>query len=109
MTQQLPSPIRAYIDATNRHDVDAMLAPFAETATVRDEGKTHQGLEAIRAWIEDTTAKYRATVAIREIVENAEGALVTLEVAGNFPGSPLPLDFRFGLSDGRISRLEIGA
>lgn len=108
MTQVLPAPILDYIEAKNRHDIDGMLAPFAEAATVRDEGKTHEGRAAIRAWMEETTRKYRVTVTVAKVAETDIGVLVTLDVAGDFPGSPLPLDFRFTLADGRITRLEIG-
>src|SRR5438445_639946 len=50
MPFMLPEPLPRYFDATHAHDVDAMLAVFAEDATVHDEGETHVGRPAIRAW-----------------------------------------------------------
>ena len=38
MIPTLPQPIAAYFAATNTHDIDAMLEPFADGAIVRDEG-----------------------------------------------------------------------
>ena len=59
---ELPSALSAYFVATNQHDVDAMLAPFAPDATVADEGETHSGHTAIREWMEKTTRRYGVTV-----------------------------------------------
>ena len=38
MAVRLPEPIAAYFAATSTHNVDAMLAGFADGAVVRDEG-----------------------------------------------------------------------
>jgi hypothetical protein len=39
MTPTLPQPIAACFAATNTHDIDVMLQPFADGAIVRDEGR----------------------------------------------------------------------
>ena len=59
MSQPVPEPIAAYFRAQNAHDVDGMLLAFAPQARVHDEGQDLTGTAAIRAWIEDTTRKYR--------------------------------------------------
>ena len=107
MSIDLPGPISAYFKANNEHDIDAMLAPFDENATVKDEGQEHHGRSAIRAWMEDVTRKYRVTVEINDVT-NANGkTVVSGLVSGNFPGSPLLLSHTFTLSGPRIARLEI--
>jgi hypothetical protein len=106
MSAILPEPLAAYFAAKNRHDIDAMLAPFAEEAVVKDEGQERRGLAAIRQWMEETTRKYRDTVEVTDVAE-AEGAtVVTGLVSGNFPGSPAVLHFAFTLERGKIARLE---
>src|SRR3954471_13978351 len=55
MTSQLPFPLAAYYAAKNKHEVAAMLAPFADDAVVKDEGSEYHGTSAIRSWIEETT------------------------------------------------------
>jgi hypothetical protein len=35
-----------------------MMGPFAEGATVKDEGQERRGLPAIRKWMEESNAKY---------------------------------------------------
>ncbi|MEP9389194.1 nuclear transport factor 2 family protein [Mesorhizobium sp. KR9-304] len=99
----------AYFEAKNRKDIDAALAPFAEGAIVKDESHTHRGRAAIRAWMEETTAKYDDTAEPSGVeVENGRVKVAAL-VSGNFPGSPATLHFMFRLDADCISHLEIGA
>jgi hypothetical protein len=58
MSMELPEPIAAYFAGTNKHDVDAPLAPFAAAAIVKDEGQERRGHAAIQEWMEETTRKY---------------------------------------------------
>jgi ketosteroid isomerase-like protein len=108
MSLDLPAPISAYYAAKNAHDIEAMLAPFADDAHVRDEGEDHRGRAAIRAWMEKTTRKYRVTAAPEEASQDGETLVVHALVAGNFPGSPAHLTYSFTLSGNQIVRLEIG-
>src|SRR5690349_5780820 len=43
-----PPIIKAYVDASNRHDMKSILACFSDAAVVRDEQQTHQGKAAIK-------------------------------------------------------------
>ncbi|HTJ27918.1 MAG TPA: nuclear transport factor 2 family protein [Candidatus Limnocylindria bacterium] len=107
MTIGLPATISSYLDAKNARDVDAMLAPFDERAVVKDEGREYHGIAEIRAWLENVTATYAATFEAKDGT-NADGrTIVSVLVSGNFPGSPLLLDFAFTLSGEGIARLEI--
>jgi uncharacterized protein (TIGR02246 family) len=108
MSLDLPAPIDAYYAAKNAHDLDAMLAPFTEDAHVRDEGEDHRGRAAVRAWMEKTTRKYRVTATPEETSTDGDRLVVRALVAGNFPGSPAHLTYRFTLAGDRIARLEIG-
>lgn len=107
MSEELPKPIAAYFAASNTHDVDAMLVPFAETATVKDEGQERSGLAAIREWAEETTRKYGVTVAVTGATKQDGTTVVTGRVSGTFPGSPIQLRHVFTLAGEKISRLEI--
>jgi hypothetical protein len=105
----LPEPLAAYFAAKNRKDIDAMLVPFAEQATVRDEGSDLSGHAAIREWMEGTTKKYAVTVEPTGIATEEGRTVVTALVSGNFPGSPATLRYNFTLGAGKIARLEIGS
>ena len=107
MSTKLPEPLAAYFAAVNIHDIDAMLTPFSEVATVKDDGQERRGLAAIREWIEETTRKYGVTIVVTNVVEANGNTTVTGRVSGNFPGSPIDLRYAFILDGKKIARLEI--
>ena len=108
MTRTLPEPLREYFAAANARDADRVAACFAEDAFVRDEGHDIRGRDAIRAWADETGRKYRYRADVVSIDEAADRATVTARLAGEFPGSPIELQFRFKLFGRRIAGLEIG-
>ena len=107
LTTPLPQPLAAYFAATNKHDIDGMLAPFDEDASVKDESQTHYGRPAIRLWMEDTTRKYRVTIEVKSVTDEKGEIVVSGFVSGDFPGSPALLRYAFTLSGQKITRLEI--
>jgi ketosteroid isomerase-like protein len=107
MTFQAPKPISDYFAAKNRHDINGMLAPFADDAAVTDEGETMKGRPAIRAWMEETTRKFAVTVAPETLEDVGGRAVVRALVTGNFPGSPTHLTYHFALREHEIVGLEI--
>jgi len=106
-TIDLPTILQTYFDASNAHDVDRMVACFADDARVRDEGEDIVGREAIRRWKEKVTTKYNTTAEILRHEARDGAELVTARVSGTFPGSPIELTYRFGLGQGRIASLAI--
>jgi hypothetical protein len=102
----LPEPIAAYFDADKR-DVEAVARCFTKQAIVKDEGQTHSGLEAIKAWKAAASTKYSYT-SEPFAVERKDGRyIVASRLTGNFPGSPVDLRFAFRLDRGKIVFLEI--
>ncbi len=107
MSMELPEPIAAYFAGPKKHDVDAMLAPFAAAAIVKNEGQERRSRAAIQEWMEETTRKYQATVAVTDAAKTDGKTVVTGRVSGTFPGSPVELRYAFTLAGDKISRLEI--
>ena len=107
-TPQLPVPLATYFAGVNSRDVDAAIVPFADNAVVKDEGRQRRGRSAIREWIEETTAKYQPVVEVTQVDALPDKATATGRVSGNFPGSPIELQYRFGLEGEKIVSLEIG-
>jgi hypothetical protein len=107
MSLDLPQPIAAYIAAENGHDPEALAQFFSEHAVVRDEGRTITGLAAIKLWKAETKKKYRHTVEPLASVQKNDETIVTNRLTGNFPGSPIKLEFVFRLEGGKITSLEI--
>lgn len=100
--------LHRYIDANNACDVDAAVAVFAADAVVKDEGHTHCGRDAIRAWRTSTGEQYQTVLTIVD-AHDADGVLTArLGVAGTFAGSPITLRHRFTIINNQIQTLEIG-
>lgn len=96
-----------YFQAGNSRDLEAFLSCFQADATVEDESATHQGLEEIGRWFRDTRSKYEFTAEVLRFVEENGETVVTCRVSGNFPGSPVDLDYNFTMHGDRIARLRI--
>lgn len=102
----LPDPIAACF-ATDPRSADAIARCFTTQAVVRDEGHTHTGLEAIKAWKAAASAAYTYTSEPFAMEHKNGTYVVTSRVTGNFPGSPLDLRCCFRLERGLIAELEI--
>ena len=107
MDVDLPPPIANYVAAENSGDTEALAQCFSEDAVVRDEGKTIKGLAAIKQWKAETRRKYQHTVEPLLCVQKDGKTIVTNRLTGNFPGSPIELEFVFTLDGDKIASLEI--
>jgi hypothetical protein len=107
MSIQLPIPIERYVQIANSGTPEAASECFAPDATVYDEGQTYEGMTAIRNWMAATKKKYGHTVAPLELSERGGQSVLKARLAGNFPGSPITVNFSFVLADGKIHSLEI--
>lgn len=102
----LPDPIAAYFTADTQGP-DSVAQCFTPKAVVKDNGHTHTGREAIRAWKAAADAKYTCTTAPFSCQLTDGVHAVHAHVAGNFRGSPIDLKFFFRLERGLIANLEI--
>lgn len=107
MPARLPPPVQNYFSGKNARDLTVAVSGFAQSAMVRDEGRDHTGPAAIRAWIEETIARYDDRADVRSAASRGDGVDVIAEVSGTFPGSPILLRFSFTVMDDQIVRLEI--
>ena len=107
MAIYLPRPIEIYFESDKARDADGLATCFATDATVHDEGRTHEGLAAIKAWKSEARRKYEYTVEPLEAAQRDGKTVITARVAGNFPGSPVTLAFIFALERDKIASLEI--
>jgi hypothetical protein len=107
MDINLPVPIAIYFAAENQGDTEIVAQCFAEDAVVRDEGQTIEGLTAIKQWKDETKRKYQHTIEPLASAEKDGKTIVTNRLTGNFPGSPIELEFVFTLDGNKIAALEI--
>jgi SnoaL-like domain len=102
----LPEPIAAYFDADQR-DGEAVASCFTEGAVLEDEGQRHAGHAAIKAWKTAASRKYSYTSGPFAQEQKDGRTIVKARLTGNFPGSPVDLQFVFRLERGKIAHLEI--
>lgn len=106
MILDLPTPVANYFSA-DTSDSEAVAQCFTENAVVKDEGHTFKGRAAIRQWKEDASAKYQYTSEPFRCERRDGQVIVTSQLTGNFPGSPVNLRFFFRLEGDKIESLEI--
>ncbi|WP_294347293.1 nuclear transport factor 2 family protein [Sphingobacterium sp.] len=101
----LPKVIAELVKNQNNFDSAAYARCFTETAVVFDEGKTHNGKAEIEQWIDKSNKEYKATMEPLDYDEKEN--MLSAEISGSFPGSPVILKFHFQLSNGLIQSLKI--
>src|SRR6476469_957748 len=103
----LPPVIQSYISASNAHDVEAIVACFADDAVVRDETAARQGKIDIGRWATETIQKYKFRFKPLSANEHGAKTILGMEVSGSFPGSPITLDYHFTIANDTIQSLII--
>ena len=112
MTMPLPTVVSDYLAASDRGDLDALVACFTDDAVVLDEDQEWRGRAGIRQWRQKVANAYEYTVEVRgaakqRSVDDLQRHDVHTHLEGNFPGGTVDLTFRFGLRDDRIATLQI--
>ncbi|HKA20701.1 MAG TPA: nuclear transport factor 2 family protein [Blastocatellia bacterium] len=95
------------IDASNAHDVKSTLACFTDDGVVRDENETHRGQIDIEHWLLTTIKKCKFQFKALSSQERDNETVVSIEVSGAFPSSPISLDYHFNITNDKISSLMI--
>jgi hypothetical protein len=106
MNTALPPPIAAFFQAHNTGQTDGFDELFTSDAIVNDEKHEYRGA-AIKAWMDAAIAKYHAKAAATDIAQMGDKTIVTAQVSGNFPGSPVQIRYNFTLKNGKIAALVI--
>src|SRR4030095_151092 len=103
----LPPVISWYIQASNAHDLEAIVDCFGDTAIVRDENATQHGKIEIKRWATETIEKYKFHFTPLSTNEHGAKTALRMEVSGSFPGSPITLDYHFTIANDKIQSLII--
>ena len=103
----LPGAVTRYLEAANGFDALVAADCFTADAAVRDESRDYLGRDAIRAWVAETSGKYRPTFTVMRASTRGDDVSLALAVSGQFPGSPVTLDYVLRIHDGKISTLTI--
>lgn len=105
--KMMPPIVKRFIAAANRRDANLVAACFTPAATVRDEDRDYEGREAIHQWMDATSRRFEPTfVPLKSFVSDGVVRL-QMAVSGQFPGSPVTLDYELRVRHGKISALTI--
>ncbi len=103
----LPPAVTQYFAAANRFDAARAAGCFTADAAVHDENYDYVGHDAIRGCVAETSRKYQATFTLMRAAVRDHQVSLSVAVAGQFPGSPVTLDYELHLRGGKISSLTI--
>ena len=107
MTDELPKPVQAVLEAANRGDTTAFLAAFTPDGVVDDWGREFHGPSEIQRW---SDAEFIG-VAVELTVDGVERAGDRVVVAATVGGRGFngPSHFAFDVSGDLVSRMTIRA
>lgn len=109
--RQLPQAIAAFIEATNAHHSEELLATLTADAVITDEGQVYKGIAAIKEWSDEKYIGAKVTLDVVDLVDSNDKTIVTVRVDGNFDKSGLPnpflMDFHFTVDSNKIAALTI--
>lgn len=104
---ELPKLVARFVETQNKQDSEAYVECFTDSAIVHDEGKTNNGKTEIRQWIEHANGQYQSSMIPLKYEQSGPNGVLTAEVSGTFPGSPIVLEFHLGLKGDLIDTLKV--
>jgi uncharacterized protein (TIGR02246 family) len=107
MAVALPNIIAEYFAADRERNGEAVAECFTDDATVKDEGHSYTGRDAIRQWKAESSKKYTYSVEPFSVTTEGDRTVVISHLTGDFPGSPVDLRYLFVLDGQKIAGLEI--
>ena len=99
--------LEKFIRAKNASNAGLFVSCFTEDAVVQDDGQEMRGHEAIGAWFEGASRRYKLTLTPIEITEDGGETVLRASVAGDFDGSPVEFTYRLTVEHGKFSALNI--
>ena len=107
MVLDVPEAVAEYLAAEESKDADALSRCFTQDGTVHDEGQDYHGCDSIRQWKQAADAKYRYVFQAVNVQTFGDLVTVRARLTGEFPGSPVELDYIFKLSGDKMASPEI--
>jgi hypothetical protein len=107
----VPTPVSAFIEASNCFDLEALMGTFDRNAMVNDHRCEFAGEAAIRAWAAQEIIGDRVTMSVLDIRCYGDNIAINAKVDGDFDKSGLPdplvLTYYFSVRGARIEQLII--
>lgn len=102
---QVPAPIQAFIDATNKGDHAAFLSAFTDDAVLTDWGRTFTGRSHIADWDRTDNIGVHSHLEIVQIEQHGGGYRAKVRVKGQGFNGVGTMTFQLG--GNLIKKLEI--
>ena len=102
----LPAAAQQFLDAANAEDRAALLAAFADDATVDDFGRLFTGGSGIGGWSDRENIGTHNRITVQRVSETDRNTLAEITVAGAGYNGRGTFEFRLA-PDGRIQQLII--
>src|SRR4051794_38206139 len=94
----LPKPVEDYLTADRAKDPELFARCFAADARVHDEDNDYRGIDEIVAWKRASMAKFQYPVEPLDAAAVDDTVTLRARVSGNFPNSPVELEYTFTLA-----------
>ena len=107
MITDLPPTIARFVETSNVRDVSGFVSCFAADAVVDDDGGTHRGLDQVREWKQKTQDTNRYRIDPVRLERRSGDTILTATLTGDFPGSPVDLNYAFTMVGDAIEALRI--
>jgi ketosteroid isomerase-like protein len=97
-----------YFDRMDGDDKSAVVQLFTPQAVVVDDGHTYRGRAEISDWLTGPASEFTTTSTWLSVDQNDDTAAVVIQLAGDFPGGLVDLQYLFAQDpSGRIGALTI--
>ncbi|WP_436535563.1 nuclear transport factor 2 family protein [Actinoplanes sp. HUAS TT8] len=107
-SDSLPAAVRGFLTAHVVRDADTASSFFAEDAVAVDQGESFRGREQIHTFLRDAGSEFEYTTErLGAARVDDDHWVVTLRLAGTFPGGVAELDYRFTIRADVITELVI--
>ena len=88
ITEQLPTTIRAFLQAQEARDADTALALLIPGAVMSDLGETFSGEDSLRRFVSEAGAEFTYTTEITEWLATQRSGWSVTTSRGTFPEGP---------------------
>lgn len=95
-----------FVESMNAQNSADFIICFSSDAVVEDEGHTHRGIAEIQAWIEEAFRTSQPFLEVTNAAFTETGAILTGNLSGSFPGSPIVLHYHLTIAEDLITGLK---
>ena len=102
--------VARYFDLMEEGDKARVIDVFSADATVVDDGHSYVGRAQVLGWLTGPASEFTTTSTWLSVAQDDRASVVTIRLAGDFPGSPVDLRYEFAVGEsGLIDSLAITA